>query len=231
VADFSAAAIPNAERYVVIGCVLLLLGPMGVIVWGVADDGSDALYALAFLVPFVALLVLWCLPGVSRGVRGNAVAGAPVPSSKPGSEKTTATEQKTGFDECGLIEPDELAAALSVDAMFVSGRSVMTASDEGARRATCSYCPENEPGALGMEVTIPDGTPEGRCADFALSSAAEVVGAELTMARSVPCGGDDMNCYFSGGNASLRVTLHADSQWSSWCERSSTRSAGGTEKP
>jgi hypothetical protein len=48
-------------------CALLLLGPMGVIVWGVASDGSDALYALAFLVPFVALFALW-LPGVSRGL-------------------------------------------------------------------------------------------------------------------------------------------------------------------
>ena len=95
VAGFSEEAVPNAERYVVIGyvttaavaligvtalvagfgvrwarvlCVLLLLGPMGVIVWGVADDGPDALYALAFLVPFIVLVVLWCLPGVSRGL-------------------------------------------------------------------------------------------------------------------------------------------------------------------
>lgn len=95
VADFSDEAIPNAERNVVIGyvttaavallgitalvagfgqqwarvlCMLLLLGPMGVIVYGVASDGSDALYALAFLVPFIALFILWCLPGVSRGL-------------------------------------------------------------------------------------------------------------------------------------------------------------------
>lgn len=94
-AGFSEDAIPNAERNVVIGyvttaavaliaitalvagfgqqwarvlCMILLLGPMGVIVWGVASDSPDALYALAFLVPFIALLILWCLPGVSRGI-------------------------------------------------------------------------------------------------------------------------------------------------------------------
>ncbi|MDQ3785755.1 MAG: hypothetical protein M3422_00745 [Actinomycetota bacterium] len=102
VAGFSDDAIPNAERYVVIGyvttaavaligvtalvaafgqqwarvlCMLLLLGPMGVIVWGVASDGSDALYALAFLVPFVVLFVLWCLPGVSRGLADKKARG------------------------------------------------------------------------------------------------------------------------------------------------------------
>lgn len=93
--DDPAEAIANAERNVVIGyvtlaaialigvtalvagfgqqwarvlCALLLLGPTGVIVWGVVDGGSDSLYALAFLVPFVTLLILWCLPGVSRGL-------------------------------------------------------------------------------------------------------------------------------------------------------------------
>lgn len=93
-AGFSENAVPNAERYVLIGyvttaavaliaitalvagfgqqwarvlCMLLLLGPMGVIIYGVATD-DDAQYALAFLVPFIALLILWCLPGVSRGI-------------------------------------------------------------------------------------------------------------------------------------------------------------------
>jgi len=102
-AGFSENAIPNAERYVLIGyvttaavaliaitalvagfgqqwarvlCMLLLLGPMGVIVWGVASDGSDALYALAFLVPFIALFILWCLPGVSRGLATKKAARA-----------------------------------------------------------------------------------------------------------------------------------------------------------
>jgi hypothetical protein len=48
---------------------------------------------------------------------GNAVAGAPAPGAESASEKTTSTEktQETGFDECGLIEPAELAEALGVD--------------------------------------------------------------------------------------------------------------------
>lgn len=49
-------------------CMVLLTGPMGVIAYGVVDDGADALYALAFLVPFIALLVLWGTPGVTRGL-------------------------------------------------------------------------------------------------------------------------------------------------------------------
>lgn len=257
------------------------------------------------LVAAVGVAALLAVTGCS-----SAVAGAPVPSGQSGSEETTSTEktQETGFDECGLIEPDELASALGVDAMFITGRSVMTLSNEGTRRATCDYYPEDDPVSLGMslstvsdtdperffapfardfdnvqpihilgdraeavaykangttrhfievrtisgnrglhlfysykddgglmpkadgiatavflatalerlpdEVEIPDGTPEGRCADFDLSSAAEVVGAELTMARSVLSDRGDLSCYFRGGEASLEVAVDADSQWS-----------------
>ncbi len=240
---------------------------------------------------------------------GNAVDGVPVPGSASGTE--TASAEKTreaGFDECGLVEPAELADALGVDTMFITGRSVMTATHEGTRRASCSYHPENEPGALGVELTtvagadperffepfaenfdnvqpiarlgdraeavaysangtsnhyveirtisgnrglhlfytysddggampeadgesaavilwtalerlpeevvIPDGTPEGRCADVDLSTAAEVLGAALTMARSVLSEGGDVNCYFSGGGASLEASLDTGSRWS-----------------
>jgi len=55
-------------------CTVLLLGPMGVIVYGVVSDGPEALFVLAFLVPFATLLVLWCLPGVSRGLRHKKAA-------------------------------------------------------------------------------------------------------------------------------------------------------------
>ncbi len=58
----------TGQRWARVLCVLLLCGPMGVIVYGVVDGGDSALYALAFLVPFGALLLLWCLPGVSRGL-------------------------------------------------------------------------------------------------------------------------------------------------------------------
>jgi len=241
---------------------------------------------------------------------GGDVAGTPVSAERPASETTGSTEKtrETGFDECGLVEPDELAAALGVDTMFITGRSVMPLLNEGSRRASCTYYPEDDPSVLGMslstvsdtspeqffapfargfnnvetvrdlgdraeavaykangtsrhfievrtisgdrglhffysysddggpmpkadgaaakmillsavkrlpdEVEIPDGTPEGRCADFDLSSAAEVVGAELTMARSVLSDGGDMNCYFHGGKASLKVTVDTDSRWS-----------------
>jgi hypothetical protein len=56
------------QRWARVVCMLLLIGPMGVIAYGAVDGGADSLYALAFLVPFIALLVLWGLPGVTRGL-------------------------------------------------------------------------------------------------------------------------------------------------------------------
>ncbi|GAB3434059.1 hypothetical protein [Actinophytocola sediminis] len=49
-------------------CVLLTLGPIGVVVYGVVDGGSGDLWALVLLVPFLALMLLWCLPAVTRGL-------------------------------------------------------------------------------------------------------------------------------------------------------------------
>lgn len=249
--------------------------------------------------------------GVAMGVAalltvtgcGGDTTGVPAPAEQPALEKTSTTQKQTGFDECELIETDELAKALGVDAMYVTGRSVMTQTD-GSRRASCAYFPEDVPGMLGMElntvadtdperffepfsenfenveeirdlgdrgeavayqaqgtsthyievrtivgdrglhlfysyqdeggvmpkadgvsagvilgtalerlpdqVTIPDGTPEGPCADIDLAPAAEALGAELAMARSVLSKKDSMSCYFSGGGASLEVILLTD---------------------
>lgn len=47
---------------------ILMAGPIGVVVYGVADGGSDSLWALSLLTPFVTLAVLWCLPGVTRAM-------------------------------------------------------------------------------------------------------------------------------------------------------------------
>ena len=238
--------------------------------------------------------------GCSRAVTGSAV-----PESPSGSKATDTAgkDRKTGFDECGLADPAEIAEAIGVNAMHVTGRSAVVASD-GSRRASCSYFPENVPGMLGLrittvadtdperffapfaknfrnvqaipklgdraeavaykangtsthyievrtlagdrglhlfytytdgrgtmpkadgaaaaailvkalgwlpdKVTIPDGEPEGRCADIDLEPATEVVGAELVMARSVASEGGGVTCHFSGGAGSLEVTLLAD---------------------
>ena len=240
---------------------------------------------------------------------GNDVAGAPASARQPASEtaESTTKAQETGFDECGLVEPDEVAEAIGVDAMYVTSRTVHKASD-GSSSAACVYFPEDVPGTLGLqlstvtdtdpekffepfaknfdnvekvadlgdraeavaygadgtsthfvevrtivgdrglhfyysykddggampkadgaaakiilatalerlpdEVEIADGTPEGGCADFDLESTAEVVGAELTMARSVVSDGGAMSCYFGGGDASLKVILYPDSEYS-----------------
>lgn len=96
-----ADAIANAERNVIIGYVtlaaiallgvfaliagtgqqwarvltaVLTLGPMGVVVYGAQEGGSNTMWALVFLIPFIALMVLWCLPGVSRGLAAKRAA-------------------------------------------------------------------------------------------------------------------------------------------------------------
>lgn len=47
---------------------ILTAGPMVVIVYGALDGGSETGFAFSFLVPFIALTVLWCLPGVTRAM-------------------------------------------------------------------------------------------------------------------------------------------------------------------
>jgi hypothetical protein len=235
------------------------------------------------------------------GCGGDAGSDGAAPGTPP-ILKTKATEDEpAGFDECGLVDPDEIAEAIGVAAMHVTGRAV-TVQDDGSRRASCTYFPEDVPGILGMqlstvvdtdpgrffapfadnfsnietipnlgdraeavaygangtsthyieirviqgdvglhfyysysdeaggtmpkadgsaaaviltraleqlpdEVTIPDGTPEGACTDIDLEPAAEAVGAELVMARSVLSEKDAVNCYFSGDDGHLDVTL------------------------
>lgn len=53
---------------------ILTLGPMGVVVFGALEGGSNTMYALVFLIPFIGLLVLWCAPGVSRGIAAKRAA-------------------------------------------------------------------------------------------------------------------------------------------------------------
>jgi hypothetical protein len=237
------------------------------------------------------------------GCGGDAKPFGVEPGTPPTLKTMSMTEkpaEPAGFDECGLVEPAEVASAVGVDAMYVIGRAVMTLLPEfGDYRVVCKYFPEDVPGLLGMdlstvtntspeafftfaenyenvetipnlgdraeavayrandsathfvevktikgnqglhllyvyrdgglmpkadgaaaaviltkalerlpdEVTIPDGKPEGPCADIDLSAAAEVVGDELTMARSVMAAKGAMNCYFSGTDANLDVVL------------------------
>ncbi|WP_260194617.1 hypothetical protein [Actinophytocola gossypii] len=63
---------------------------------------------------------------------------------------------------------------------------------------------------LPHELTIPDGTPEGGCADIDLEAAADVAGGELVRARSVVSDDGAMNCQFSGGGAAVEVTVVTD---------------------
>jgi hypothetical protein len=48
---------------------VLIVFPIGVIIFGVIDSGPKGLWGLVFLVPFGVLAVLWWLPGTTRGMR------------------------------------------------------------------------------------------------------------------------------------------------------------------
>jgi hypothetical protein len=62
------------------------------------------------------------------------------------------------------------------------------------------------------EVVVPPGAPEGRCVDVDLGQAAETLGSEMVMSRSVGSGGSAMSCYSSGGGASLEVIVVTDAR-------------------
>jgi hypothetical protein len=64
---------------------------------------------------------------------------------------------------------------------------------------------------LPETVTIEDGEPEGACADIDLGVLADAVGAEPAMARSMVSDDGAMNCYFSGGGATVDITVLTDS--------------------
>lgn len=254
---------------------------------------------LATAIAVAVVLVSTGCSDDSAGSRG--LAEPPEPPTlelKPTDEDVA----ETGFDECGLVEPAEIAEVLGVDAMYVTARSAVTLDSEGDRRAGCKYLPEELPGISAMElatvtgtdperffapfaenfqnvetiadlgdraeavayggngthyieirtilgdrglhfhyaysddggvmpkadgraaaliltkalerlpdeVVIPDGTPEGKCADVDLEAAAEVVGGELTMARSVLSDEGAMSCAFTGGGATLDIAVTTD---------------------
>jgi hypothetical protein len=64
-------------------CTVLMVFPVAVIIFGVIDSGPDGLWGLIFLVPFIALVVLWWLPGTSRGLKAKAGVSAPQPVFTP----------------------------------------------------------------------------------------------------------------------------------------------------
>ncbi|MDT0270774.1 hypothetical protein RM844_31345 [Streptomyces sp. DSM 44915] len=60
---------------------------------------------------------------------------------------------------------------------------------------------------MPADPVAPDGTPEGPCAGIDLGLAAEVLGEELGMARSVVSGTGGLRCQLTGAEASLGVTV------------------------
>lgn len=86
-------------------------------------------------------------------------AAASTPSLKP--LEPTATPVEGDFDECGLVEPADLAAAMGTDALYVTAREVLPDAD-GGRLAGCSYFTEDVPGIVGMTINTVAGTDRER---------------------------------------------------------------------
>jgi hypothetical protein len=220
-------------------------------------------------------------------VTGRAVAAEQAPAEPP------------GFDECGLLTPEELAKTLGVPALHITSREVITQRD-GSRRAACAYSLENTPGIASLiigvvadtdserffapfkkykkveevanlgdqakvigyaakelgahfrevrvltgsnglhlwysyndspggmpeadgakvallltaavgkvpeKVTITSRTAEGVCADIDVAGVSEAIGDKLTTSRSVVGGAGAAHCHFSGGQASIAITV------------------------
>jgi hypothetical protein len=63
---------------------------------------------------------------------------------------------------------------------------------------------------LPEEVTIPDGAPEGPCADIDLAQASGVLGEDLIAARTVLSDTGAMTCEFTSNGAALRAIVYTD---------------------
>jgi hypothetical protein len=66
---FAALFASAGQSWARISCTVLIVSVIGVFIWGVIDSGPRGLWGLVFLVPFFVLVVLWWLPGTSRGMR------------------------------------------------------------------------------------------------------------------------------------------------------------------
>lgn len=86
----------------------------------------------------------------------------------------------------------------------------MPALDEDAVAQLMSFVANAGLERLPDEVYIPDGTPEGPCADVDLAQAADTLGAELTTARAVVGGDGALSCSFTGDQAGLEVVVITD---------------------
>jgi uncharacterized protein DUF3558 len=255
-------------------------------------------------------LVAGCSSSDSSEPEGDAAgstAGATEGSGKEPQEQQESQEPaaQTGFDECGLFEPDELAGIFGVPALHITERSINPQA-EGGRLAACGYYSQDLPGISGVwintvagtdeeglfaafegrdtgsldnlgdraevvattapggairsrqlrvidgdvgliisytyeeapgglpaipdaelgeavatvavlalervpqELTIPDGEPEGPCAEVDLAHAAEVLGEELVAARTVLSDTGGVSCVFTGNGAALDAVVYTD---------------------
>jgi hypothetical protein len=63
---------------------------------------------------------------------------------------------------------------------------------------------------LPEEITIPDGAPEGPCADIDLAQASELLGEDLVAARTVLSDTGALACEFTSNGAALRAIVYTD---------------------
>ncbi|MEU3273133.1 hypothetical protein ABZ639_20030 [Saccharomonospora sp. NPDC006951] len=89
-----------------------------------------------------------------------------------------------------------------------SGGGVMPEADGSALGTIVRAAIEKLPG----DLTIPEGQPEGVCARIDLDLAAEVLGDELVMSRTLESSAGGATCDLSNGPASLGVILVTDEE-------------------
>jgi hypothetical protein len=124
------------------------------------------------LVVTVAMLVAAC--GDDGGDGSDGSDGRSLDDRSPGDEQEQVTpesgetedgpggeEEAAGFDECSLIAPDELAAAMGTEEVHITARGAKP-SAEGGWDLMCLYGTEDTPGAGLVNVQLSTATDRAR---------------------------------------------------------------------
>jgi hypothetical protein len=72
-------------------------------------------------------------------------------------EESPEPVEQTGFDECELMEPAELAGILGIDQLYITEREVYQ-PEEGGRLTRCGYFVRDIPGVSGIKITMASAT-------------------------------------------------------------------------
>jgi hypothetical protein len=111
------------------------------------------------------------------------------------------------FRELRVVEGD---IGLHLRYTYNESPGGMPALDDDALAELMAFVANTGLERLPEQVTIADGAPEGPCAAIDVGQASQVLGGELTTARSVRGANGALSCSFSGDEAALEVAVIAD---------------------